>query len=92
MKVKNTITGRTLEISKQRYDEVYAQRGHLQPMDEEGNTPEAPQENLEDLTVVDLRKMAAEIGAEYQGLVKPDIIASIEETLAAEDEDTEETA
>ena len=81
MQVKNTNTDRVIEMSKARYEEWYADRDHIQPMDAEGNTPDAPAENLEDLKVVDLRKMASEMNVDYVGLVKADLIEALQEAM-----------
>lgn len=85
MKVKNTDTGRILDISEARYEEWYKGKRHLQPIAEEGDAK--PKEDLDEdlsaMTVADLRKMAAEMDVEYVGLVKADLVDAIEEAMGA---------
>ena len=87
-KVKNKITGRTLEVSESVY------RAHClgkkqfdllsEPKAEEtegADNDEVDAETLADKTVADLQEMAKDLGVAYAGKVKADLVADLEEAL-----------
>ena len=87
-KVKNKITGRTLEVSESVY------RAHClgkkqfdllsEPKAEEtegADNDEVDAETLADKTVADLQEMAKDLGVTYAGKVKADLVADLEEAL-----------
>ena len=92
-KVKNKITGRTLEVSesvyrahclgKKQFDLLSepkveeAEEGETEGAD----TEEVDAETLADKTVADLQEMARDLGVTYAGKVKADLVADLEEAL-----------
>jgi hypothetical protein len=83
MQIKNTDTGRIIEMTRERYERVYASRAHLQPVGEPEETAAAPTgEDLSEMTVAELRDLARELDVSYSGLPKADLIDAINEATA----------
>ena len=92
-KVKNKITGRTLEVSESVYRAHCLGKKQFDLLSEpkveeteDGETEgagaeEADAETLADKTVADLQEMARDLGVAYAGKVKADLVADLEEAL-----------
>lgn len=92
-KVKNKITGRTLEVSesvyrahclgKKQFDLLSEPKAEeTEEGDPEGaGTEEGDAETLADKKVAELQEMAKDLGVTYAGKVKADLVADLEEAL-----------